>query len=440
MSVEKLSAGKQYAFYLVFLYLAVMVIGMIVCNASLNGINADNDAKIASLPKDRFISPADLCIAVGCEYIKSVSDEEAIFSRYSIYDEDTRSSLQHMTVKEAIQNSDKYWSGHHTIVYGDWLIVINNEVYKRAIVRGFEKSIYLLLFPIIFSFLYLTGRRRMAEDTVMIVYKQQYENKLQSRLAESLYHELNGPIAIISAVIEDNYTTLFPCRKYEGMLCRLISQGNCPEKNEICMKRLAELPGFDKNYAMLQNNIGRINSVLTMLANTKAMKRGNDASILKLIATAEENLKLTSIRKVVVRIKDKEYLDRIYLANLAAGNFLNILNILFTNSIEANATYIAVSVSQKNGTAVTLTVTDNGTGIKNIPAGVDISRSIFNYGVSFKNNKTVITGVGLYMAMNLLTEAGGDIKIRDTSDKGTSFDMVVITTTIQPKADVNVAS
>ena len=167
------------------------------------------------------------------------------------------------------------------------------------------------------------------------------------------------------------------------------------------------------------------------------MKKGNDASILKLIATAEENLKLTSIRKVVVRIKDKEYLDRIYLANLAAGNFLNILNILFTNSIEANATYIVVSVSEKNGTAVTLTVADNGSGIKNIPAGVDISRSIFNYGVSFKNNKTVITGVGLYMAMNLLTEAGGDIKIRDTSDKGTSFDMVVITTTIQSKANVN---
>ncbi len=41
------------------------------------------------------------------------------------------------------------------------------------------------------------------------------------------------------------------------------------------------------------------------------------------------------------------------------------------------------------------------------------------------------------MAMNLLTEAGGDIKIKDTSDKGTSFDMVVITTTTQPKADLN---
>ena len=151
-------------------------------------------------------------------------------------------------------------------------------------------------------------------------------------------------------------------------------------------------------------------------------------------------------------LDDKEIqLDTVYVSEtLGSGEFVNILTVLFTNSIEAKATLLAISAERISSDKFWLYIKDNGVGIRDTTNTLAKDKTkainmITEYGYSSKNkdgkpiihkgikgklfkflgiklmDNTNSRGVGLYMCKRLLKKANCDIELVDTSEKGTTF-------------------
>jgi signal transduction histidine kinase len=249
-------------------------------------------------------------------------------------------------------------------------------------------------------------------------------------LTENINHELNTPLAIISGLIHNM---------------------------EIQLNSLGLTFTFDQIYSSLD----QIKTVLERMSNFKQIKYSNGNKTLYDIVSYSAN-SMSIYKKYNFQINVTKELKYYGVDNNKLNNadVLNLVTNHFKNSLEAMADRIETSVKfDEKHKLLYLYIVDNGTGVKGLngqlipPNKYDcvfdpywstknekgefifgqieesrswIKRKISHFRADLKiwlnpGSYGKIRGIGLYLNRQFLLDAGGDIKLIETSEKGTVF-------------------
>ena len=311
---------------------------------------------------------------------------------------------------------------------------IDSEFIFHMVYNTFMVLLYFTLIPYTIWSLYKYGSTRKKEILANRKMKDNMELSLQRNITEMIHHELNAPLALILAQVDDLYYKTFKFNhNRHGYVEEPVDEKD-HDKIEL----------FEDIYFSIE----RINTVLTTLARTKHIKFNNGTVPLKLIIKNMESsinaFKLEKI-KVVVTDDSKELLNtHSVISSIGNGAMMNILHILFTNAVEAYSTEIQISAEMVPGTRnrLYMYVTDNGCGIKNEKGEYEVNQKLFTNGYSSKSKftdfkETILSklfkikpemserGIGLYLVKNLLKTHRGDICVHSTSENGTTFKLTI---------------
>lgn len=258
------------------------------------------------------------------------------------------------------------------------------------------------------------------------------ESTIKSNVTEMLHHEINAPLSILH-VVNDSIV-------------------------EFVNKRNLDLTEEDRKMLQgLDYSIQRIETIINYLRKDKYFRHNDDNNIRVLIEHVVNDINVVSpIVTISLNISDNnKYLLDGYKLNskLQTGQFLNTLNILIQNAIEAGTTVITVKDVTLHNNYMLLTIKDNGRGIRE-PSGKldpDAARLIFDYGYTTKDIKFNLNrkkiwfkrligrlfggyiveshkssrGIGLYMARSLMKAAGGYIQLKANTEAGVEFELKI---------------
>lgn len=254
---------------------------------------------------------------------------------------------------------------------------------------------------------YLIKKMRIAdEQRLLSFHKLEYSNKLAAigRLAASVAHEINNPLAIINekaGLIKDLFTIRKQYSGDEKLLAMVDSIIRSVSRAGAITKRLLT---FAKNFDASMETIylGKlIEDVLGFMRK--------DAELRAI------NIKIDAPLNVPPIQSDRGKLQQI---------FLNIINNAFLAVKEGGN--LEISVSRKDKENVSVRIKDDGCGISK--ENLDhIFEPFFSTRV-----KEGGTGLGLSITYGLVQELGGRIAVESELGKGTTF---TITLPIVPKED-----
>ena len=249
-------------------------------------------------------------------------------------------------------------------------------------------------------------------------------------LTENINHELNTPLAIISGLI----------RNMEIQLTSL---------------------GLNFTFDQIYSSLDQIKTVLERMSNFKQIKYSNGNKTLYDIVSYSAN-SMSIYKKYNFQINVVKELKMYGIDNSKLNNadVLNLVTNHFKNSLEATADRIETSVKfDPDKKLLYLYIIDNGTGVRGLDGQIISPNKydcVFDPYWSTKNEKGEfifgqfndpksilkrliikvktdikiwlnpgsygkIRGIGLYLNRQFLLDAGGDIKLIETSDKGTVF-------------------
>lgn len=298
--------------------------------------------------------------------------------------------------------------------------------------------------------------------------KYEIETNMHRELTESLHHELQGPLTIVTSLLKEIYAIKYPCNKTIDFVCDFRNENlsttecnGCETRN--CLNRQRHEPKDIQYYYSMLLNLDRIKSVLAIMANTKHIKYTNGTvSINQLLNNVLNSRKFLNLNQFQYEIykrgddnKTNADLD-IYAVGggLNNGLVLNVINNLVSNSLEAKASTITIEYKLRSN-MLDLFIKDDGVGIN-----TKDKANIFKYGYSSKDKRhnsslrqmlhTIYSfllgtdvrelssrGSGLAICKNILQKGDGDIKLVSTSSKGTEF-MVTIPIKRKRKDDTEI--
>ena len=249
-------------------------------------------------------------------------------------------------------------------------------------------------------------------------------------LTENINHELNTPLAIISGLIRNM---------------------------EIQLNSLGLNFTFDQIYSSLD----QIKTVLERMSNFKQIKYSNgNKTLYDIVSYSANSMSIYKKYNFQINVSNDLKLYGIDNSKLNNADVLNLVTNHFKNSLEATADRIETSVKfDPVKKLLYLYIIDNGTGVRGLDGQIIPSNKyecVFDPYWSTKNEKgefifgkfndtksfvkrTIIKirtdikiwlnpgsygkirGIGLYLNRQFLLDAGGDIKLIETSDKGTVF-------------------
>ncbi len=249
-------------------------------------------------------------------------------------------------------------------------------------------------------------------------------------LTENINHELNTPIAIISGLI-----------------------GNL----EISLSSLGMNYSFDQIYSA----IDQIKTVLERMSNFKQIKYSNgNKTLYDIVSYSANSMSIYKKYNFTINVSNDLKLYGVDNTKLNNADVLNLVTNHFKNSLEATADRIETSVKFNDAKKMLyLYIIDNGTGVRGMDGMIipkDKYDCIFDPYWSTKNEKGEfifgkfndtksiikrlyikistdikiwlnpgaygkIRGIGLYLNRQFLLDVGGDIRLIETSEKGTVF-------------------
>lgn len=278
----------------------------------------------------------------------------------------------------------------------------------RLLLVGFLLfSITVILAVIAATAAYLIKKMRIAdEQRLMSFHKLEYSNKLATigRLAASVAHEINNPLAIINekaGLIKDLFTIRRQYSADDRLLAMVDSILKSVSRAGAITKRLLT---FAKNFdaSMESLHLGKvIEDVLGFLRK--------DAELRSI------NIKVDSPPDLPQIESDRGKLQQI---------LLNIINNAFLAMKDGGD--LEISVGSRDKDSVYIRIKDNGCGISK--ENLDhIFEPFFSTRV-----KEGGTGLGLSITYGLVQELGGRIEVESEVGKGTTF---TITLPIVPKKE-----
>ena len=437
--ISTLLDPKKVIRFLVKYFLAVLVIVIVVIGIYTTVFHmawSNYEETITSDVEYRDVSLTTLCSVLTCDAILIKSpDGNTSLDRFFIKDDNTGSF---------ILNFDNDRKAYEKVFYNFTMngnLVLNGNGYKLYIGSDFIMDIlwntlYILLFITLLPYtivtvgLYAYNRKKEIISNKKL--KDDMELSLQRNITEMVHHELNAPLALILAQVDDLFYKTFGFNhNNSGYLDGKIPEEKV-EKGEL----------FEDIYFSIE----RINSVLSTLARSKHIKFNNGTVPLKtIIKNIESSINAFKVEKIKVTIDYNDY-DLFSKHSIASeignGAMMNILHILFTNALEAYSTEIKITGEMADKNVLHMYITDNGCGVKNEKGEYKVTQKLFNNGYSTKGKyqggvETFLMkllrirpenserGIGLYMVKNLLKSNNGDIMAVSTSECGTTFKLIL---------------
>lgn len=334
------------------------------------------------------------------------------------------------------------------------LFIISNTNKAFLTILKMYLEIYVVLLMIL-SILFFEYKRKLKKHSELNIINSSniLREKNMQILTENIHHELNTPVAIIQGgVLKLEANVLAEMKKIKNCLI------NCSttQKTELV------------DFGLIYSSIDQINTVLERMSNFKHLRYSNGNKNLKDIINYSMN-SMSIYKAAHFKISSSDdlanwglYHGDTYLKN---EDLLNIISNHFRNSIEATSTKIEVQLkitkTKFSYFNAHIFIIDNGNGLRDKETGLLLSPSkyqnIFKDYYSSKNKdgeskvqqsrgkiidffltlKSTFSknnfskpnsgsrGVGLYLNKELLKENHGDLKLRETSEKGTAFEIIV---------------
>lgn len=402
----------------------------------------------------------DLCNVLHCSVIAIENDEHI-----DIYKVDNNNNS--MQYEKTIKDVKKI---KHTIPYSkiipDSFIVLKttdgnnvfleNGIYNRMIMVTFILISIFLTIPSLFVYIYIMVKINIRSRLNKGLYKSELETRLQRDLTEVLHHELGVPISIIETNIDELIYRFYPCKSDKSNSCLIVTSTVNSETDKCCnCKFKRDLSDTDKENIIIIKDLlfalDRIKSILKIISNSKRIRFSNGTVPIYAIC---ENI-ISSINSFKLRKVSADYINVDIIKNysvkaeLGNGNLLNILHVLVNNAIEAGADNVIITPKLISDDRISITIKDNGTGIRDSNNKCVLDNKIFTYGYTTKDednnrlksksllgkvlnllgfnlvNKKSTRGIGLFISKSILEKVGGTIKLIDTTPYGTTFEIII---------------
>jgi len=292
----------------------------------------------------------------------------------------------------------------------------------------------MLMFSILFFiFLYYSYKRERNESMITNIGNEAIlANKSMVMITENVHHELNTPVDVINNKVEKIQNTLHRYIESQKEWAKI----NGIDKRDTIENRKwnKKILNLDKDFEFIKMSMEQIHFVLEKMKNFKTLKYSNgDKTVYDIIEGA---FKIISVSYENVKYSIDPGFENYRMAKNSLKN-IDLLNILINhikNSLEANSTYIKIDrMHEVKNNLMTLVVNDNGAGIPK-----NIIKNVFLPNFSSKQIGDSIRGNGMYLNKHIITEFGGDIKILQSSTKGTSIAITFLTQPVLIKNDENI--
>lgn len=388
-------------------------------------------------PKYRELNTLEVCLYLRCKgYLDLTNYKEYIYTPFS-------NELVYIP-NGAISNTKTIYRNitedYNIIVKHDnKIFVIGNKIYNELLTPLF--SVYTLIVIAILVILSMLASIKLIKHSYVKKGKMKHELTplVQREIAEMVNHELATPIAVLESEVNNVlsnryglYMDEITTEKYTDMRKKATTEEEIEEVDAIMN---------------IKCSIERIKAILKFISSTKKIKNGNGTiNIGTIINNVVNSVNTFSVNKMTYNIVDPDGLLNMYSVHhkYGNGNFLNALQVLFNNSMEAHATELTIScyLYSKNGKfgEMCIELSDNGSGIIGYKNLESLNKSIFSYGFSTKSDiKFSITdrilhrlgiidyntgrGIGLYITRKILEDSGGSLKVIGTSIAGTTFEL-----------------
>lgn len=421
--------------YIFFISLIIIVNFTIIITV-FNSIWHDYEESITTSVEYSDLSITTLCSVLQCDaIIINSADGNNSKDRFYIKDKTKNAYIidpeyDKKSYEPLIYNFTR--NGSLTLNGGGYKIFISSDFLIDMLWYLFAILIIItvITYTIIVTALYL--KRKKDEILHNRKLKDELELSLQRNITEMVHHELNAPMALIISQVDELYYNIFGfAHNTAGYL-----------EKKIPKSKLANAELFEDIYL----SVDRINSVLDTLSRSKHIKFNNGTvPLYTIIRNIESSINAFKVEKIKVMV-DYSYMDLFTShsieSDIGNGAMMNILHILYTNSMEAYATEIRITGELVDNKTLHMYVSDNGCGIKNEKGEYKVTQKIFTNGFStkskYRNSKeTFLTrffkikpeiserGIGLYMVKSLLKAHDGDILLDSTSDCGTTFKLIL---------------
>jgi signal transduction histidine kinase len=240
-------------------------------------------------------------------------------------------------------------------------------------------------------------------------------NKSMINITENIHHELNTPLEVIDNKIEKIHGELsnFLLEEYEATE----NIKNLPEDRVQRNKRLVKL---NEDFEFIKTSSEQIYAVLEKMKGFKHLRYSNGNKSIKNII--DGGFKIINISNTNFEYKvDKQFSKfKIGSEKLKNADFLSIILNHIKNSLEANASMIYILLAKSDDKDIYIRIIDNGNGIKQ-----EAQKKIFEPNFSTKNSDSGIRGNGMYLNKHIIKNAGGDIKLISSSNKGTTIELKI---------------
>lgn len=366
-----------------------------------------------------------LCNVVSC-------DKAYIMTNSSVYEYDKDGDIEKIDPKSRFVNRLQFYNMFFTsiIKYKNYEFVIENEDIVDLVVELFILLSILLVVMTTILFYNFAARQYKEELYDKGTLKNYIENKSQRSITEMIHHEMVAPIAVIRSEVDAIYKAIY------NEKCQFKRSYDDQVKNDIETINLA---------------LCRLDAILEMLRDSKQIKSTDKTiSIYAIASNIINTAKCFNIGKIEAVYNNQSVLDKFAIDKISNGMFLNIIQVMVNNSIEAKATTITFDANVLNHNTIEMFVKDNGRGIRDkYDRIIKDSNEVYKYGYSTKNKHgetiigkskwkyflsalgisinsvSAIRGIGLNLNKQLLTKIGGDISVVETSPRGTTFRLVL---------------
>jgi len=322
------------------------------------------------------------------------------------------------------------------------------ETYSNRVIQGvtFNYFIINLLFFILFTIIYFKTKYKEKKKQMLMLMGT--EGSLRERnmriLTENIHHELNTPVAIIRGTLKKIELESIT-KKRDSNSC-----GGCQ--------------GTSNDFSQMYYALDQVDTVLQRMSNFKQIKYSNgNKTISNIVKYSANSMNIYKRSNFKVELSD-ELNNYNLTGDLGNGDLMNIVSNHLKNSLEAGSDTIIVQCKFVEGKkphygVLHIYIIDNGTGIRDRRTGLPLSKKNLNqvfqpyYSTkdcdgnskkSIKNEKGLkkiwlhiksyfdsdesnneIRGIGLYLNKQMLLENGGNLFLKETSEKGTVFDITV---------------
>jgi len=240
-------------------------------------------------------------------------------------------------------------------------------------------------------------------------------NKSMINITENIHHELNTPLEVIDNKIEKIHAELSAFLLEEYEMTEHIK--NIPQDRVQRNRRLVKL---NEDFEFIKTSSEQIYAVLEKMKGFKHLRYSNGNKSLKNIV--DGGFKIINISNTNFEYKVDNNLSKYKIGSdkLKNADFLSIILNHIKNSLEANASKIFILFGKFEDNNIYMRIIDNGNGIPE-----KAQKNIFAANFSTKSSDSGIRGNGMYLNKQILVNAGGDIRLISSSNKGTTLELKI---------------